>query len=266
MPIDLGVPLGGQYAWAQGANASGQIVGASQIPGPRIDEPYRATLWSWNGSSYQATDLGTMVGTFSAALGINATGRIAGYSRLPGDSTNYPVYWSWNGSSYSISALSVLQGEANGINDAGQIVGTLVEFDRNSPSSMPIVRGVIWNWNGSGYDPTYLGQVGTEPALTYAYDINSFGQVVGVSAGRAFSYVDGATFDLNEFTVGADGWVLGEALGINDFGQIVGYASPMDGTNDHHAFLLTPIPEPAESAALMGGLILALLIYLKLRV
>jgi len=252
IPIDLGVPLGGKYAWAQSVNSSGQIVGGSQIPGPNVDEPYRAVLWTWNGAGYSATDLGTLGGTFSAANGINSSGLIAGYSRLPGEHVNRPVYWVWNGSTYIISALSQGQGEANNINDAGQVVGTLIEYDSDPSVLHPVARGVVWNWTGTTYEPTYLGQLGTDGTWTYAYDINSSGQVVGDSAGHAFSYLNGTMFDLNLYAIGADGWILRQALGINDDGQIVGYAYPSDGSNVAHAYLLTPIPEPAQVAGIIG--------------
>ena len=43
-------------------------------------------------------------------------------------------------------------------------------------------------------------------------------------------------------------WYLTQAKGINDSGQII--ADSYGG----HAFLLTPVPEPATSALLLAGL------------
>ena len=57
-----------------------------------------------------------------------------------------------------------------------------------------------------------------------------------------------AITDLNTafFSIGS-GWVLTEATGINDLGQIVGYASNGSASK---AFLLTPInPVPLPTAA-----------------
>jgi probable HAF family extracellular repeat protein len=77
-----------------------------------------------------------------------------------------------------------------------------------------------------------------------AFGINDLGEVVGwsTSVNRSGYYVQhafihsGATFqDLNTLIPPGSGWVLSDATGINDSGQIV-----CDGYNtggEHHAFL-----------------------------
>jgi probable HAF family extracellular repeat protein len=52
-----------------------------------------------------------------------------------------------------------------------------------------------------------------------------------------------AMFDLNNMIVTNAGWTLSEAKAISDNGQIVGLA--ISTTGAQHAFLLTPVPEPA---------------------
>ena len=62
---------------------------------------------------------------------------------------------------------------------------------------------------------------------------------------------------MNSLIDPSSGWILADATAINDSGQIVG-----NGTNpagQTHAFLLTPIPEPASLALLaLGGAIVLL--------
>jgi hypothetical protein len=56
--------------------------------------------------------------------------------------------------------------------------------------------------------------------------------------------------DLNDLIASGSGWTLGDAVGINDAGQIVG--NGMIGGNSH-AYLLTPIPEPSTLILLCIG-------------
>jgi probable HAF family extracellular repeat protein len=77
--------------------------------------------------------------------------------------------------------------------------------------------------------------------------INNSGVVVGqadvlingVTQEHAFIYTGGKMQDLNNLISANSGWMLTEATGINDTGQIVCNAyNPSNG--QHHAFLLTP--------------------------
>jgi probable HAF family extracellular repeat protein len=80
---------------------------------------------------------------------------------------------------------------------------------------------------------------------SWAYDINSRGQVVGYSTTasdpnlRAVLWSNGTAHDLNEFRGDFDRLYL--ATGINDRGQIVGYGVVDD---EYHAFRLDPAPVP----------------------
>jgi hypothetical protein len=61
----------------------------------------------------------------------------------------------------------------------------------------------------------------------------------------------GAISDLNDLVPDDSGWTITRATAINDLGQIVGYGM-IDG--NEHAFLLTPVPEPATLSLLaLGG-------------
>ncbi len=72
-------------------------------------------------------------------------------------------------------------------------------------------------------------------------------------ARHAFLYGDGVLVDLNSLLPPGSGWVLGQATGINDSGQIVGEGIINGQT---HGFLLSPsaqpsVPEPGTLALLV---------------
>jgi uncharacterized membrane protein len=89
--------------------------------------------------------------------------------------------------------------------------------------------------------------LGTLPGFTasIAKDINAAGQVVGAvtvpetSSHGFFADATGPLQHLNDLIPAGSGWVLFEADGINERGQIVGYGS-FNG-NPVSTFLLTPV-------------------------
>ncbi len=120
------------------------------------------------------------------------------------------------------------------------------------------------------YSVTDLGTLGG--SSSYAYGINSSGQVVGwtdigdISDGNrvehAFLYSGLTMTDLNSLIDPSSGWELDSAQAINDAGQIVGYG--INGLGQEHAFLLTPTPEPS-TLVLLGVAAIGLLGYAQRR-
>jgi probable HAF family extracellular repeat protein len=116
--------------------------------------------------------------------------------------------------------------------------------------------------------------LGTLGGSSYAYGINDSGEVVGYSyltdgAQDAFLYYDGSMLDLNSLLPANSGWVLEEALGINNAGQITGMGL-YDGQET--AFLMTDpgdvaaVPEPSTSLVIEAGIgFMALLVALRRR-
>jgi probable HAF family extracellular repeat protein len=102
------------------------------------------------------------------------------------------------------------------------------------------------------YDTSGLHDLGVLPGFDRSIGraLNDLGEVVGHvgpinGTERAFLYNNGAMTDLNTLLdpVSGAGWVLQDALGINDSGQIVGYG---ERNGQMRAFLLTSVPEPSS--------------------
>ncbi len=95
---------------------------------------------------------------------------------------------------------------------------------------MTFVWGLVGASPASAASTTYaiqdLGNLGA-PGILEVNDINDSGQVVGNStiapgATHAFLYSDGQMQDLNTLIPADSGWILTDAMKINNSGQIVG--------------------------------------------
>jgi probable HAF family extracellular repeat protein len=129
-------------------------------------------------------------------------------------------------SAYTLTDLGSFgggSGQANGINESGQVVGYATTAD---------ARGHAFLWDGGVL--TDLGTLGGRGSVANA--VNQEGQVVGFSDTgtvpvRAFLWQDGVLTDL------APGSRYSVAYGINDAGQVVGFAEPPPGSGPGGAFL-----------------------------
>jgi len=155
---------------------------------------------------YTATDLGP---NFSARA-INNSGQIAGATFFP--------------ATYSAGAVTVLEstypGAPTAINNSGQVVGWVIQV------------GLVTAFTYGSGTVAYLGP------FTYPFAMNNSGIVVGgkypyynAPAMQPFSYSGGYFSLLN-----IPGVTYGEATGVNDAGQIVGWSSTANGQT-LHAFL-----------------------------
>jgi probable HAF family extracellular repeat protein len=130
---------------------------------------------------------------------------------------------------------------AYGISNINQVVGA---FGATSLShAFLYANGVV----------TDLGTLGG--SKSEALGVNDSGVAVGDSQfaanntnTHAFVYMTGTMYDLNNLIPANSGWVLTNATGINDVGEIVGYGTNPSGQAD--SFLLTPTPEPGSLALL----------------
>jgi formylglycine-generating enzyme len=223
--------------WANGINASGQVAIGASTAVPGWSDGYGHSF-IYNSSNATWTNLGTLPGGMnSEALAINNVGQVVGDADIDGNRTFVPMIYC-NGTMVrvdslpgrSVSTASIADCYACDINDNSQIVG------------VSALGGFLYS-NGT---TTYLGTLAGRNE--YPWAINSSGTVVGIAGapfgpGRAFVYSHGTATDLNSLIDPRLGFMIGGALDINDSGWIVGYGTNASGQD--HAFLLTPIPEPA---------------------
>jgi probable HAF family extracellular repeat protein len=145
------------HARAIAINDAGSIVGVSVTP----TYANHAVLWD---PSLVIRDLGTLGGTNSIAIDINAAGVVIGTSQTGGDAATHAFAWS---SGTGMQDLNATTGaditDVVEINDAGQIVGTFrtgagdVHAFRYTPGSGLLDLGTL---GGSSSTPTGLNDRG----------------------------------------------------------------------------------------------------------
>lgn len=163
----------------------------------------------------------------------------------------------WSGASAAIYAegawtlIPGMNGVALGINERCDIVG--YDLSQGKQRATVLASGT-------------LTDIPLLPGATWslAHDINDAGVAVGfagadnplggpdLSTTHAFVFdLSTGAEDLNDLIAPGSGWtLLRQARGINNDGQISGTGF-FDG--HEHAFVLTPVPEPATWAMLLAG-------------
>jgi probable HAF family extracellular repeat protein len=275
---DLGTLSGGTVSGAIGINASGSVVGYSNVKGQSPTD-FIAVQWSSTGAIKK---LGTLSGgSSSAAFQINSAGEVAGDSFLSSGIVN-ATKWT-NDKIRNLGKLpNAIFTAGLAINDNGLIVGESV-FSYGPPFTSH-----AFLWNGSTMKDLGVLSGGVS---SMANAINSLGVVVGQSDGtrtdghwhavkwdtsgniKDLGVLNGGTYsvafgvndanvvvgygnistnaphamiwtpshgmrDLNSLIPASTGWTLINANAINNVGQITGYGSH-NGHN--HAFVLTPV-------------------------
>ena len=257
-PRDLGT-LGGSSSSAAAINAGGQVVGTSTtatgIQRGFISDAQAGKLHDL-GSLYEGSATAT-----TTASAINAAGQVTGVSRAtaPFDGTDRAFITGPNGA--AMRPVSVAGEGPNtpswglAINASGQTAGQTMPVDAYH-------RAFFAEADGSGR-PLQLPvePEGPGPALalnSWASGLNASGQAVG--------YYFTASVESGLFVTGPDGSdpmplhresftgltgplpAFSDAAAINDAGQFIASAS------NGHAYLISPVPEPAVVLMMVCGL------------
>jgi probable HAF family extracellular repeat protein len=172
------------------------------------------------GPIYTLADLGTLGGSSTMATGINDFGQTVGTA-----TTMFGYLHAFSSLGSGLTDLTVNssaeQGQASGINNAGQIAGTQYFGGQ--------AYATVWN---DGVANT-IGAAGS-----YAVAINNAGEVAGMlvnnGQGNAFVTRNGTVIDLGTFA--GSSWSA--AYGLNDQGQAAGYG--MNANGSFRAFIWTP--------------------------
>ena len=247
---------------ARGVNGA-QVVGHTQpvrLHPSLQEQPSVAVFWDHFAPSPQP--LATLGFPGSKAAAINHKGEIVG--RVAIDGANF-VGCLWTSSKDSPQLLAPPQNGSNSqqsyaraINNAGQAVGVYGN-DVGDDVSQPSKARYACLWRTDGPVPLVAREaedLWTEsiPPLSYAYGLNDGGDIVGAyspdltdpATTVAFIYNKrwgGVPINLNDLIDPSFLWVLIEARGINNKGEIVAEGNLKTNSKGppHHAFLLSPI-------------------------
>jgi probable HAF family extracellular repeat protein len=245
---DLGT-LGGTFSTANGINNRGLVTGFSSPPS---DSVVHVFLWRRS----VMTDLGTLGGPNSFTPDqnhlVSEKGAVVGFADTStpdpngedacGDGNNLiclPFVWQ-KGVMTALPLLGGNNGQANGINNRGQIVGV---SETPNPDSCSIfflqVEAAIWE-NGQVQElPPFPGDPDGN-----ALAINDNGEAVGVTGcvtGNTHAVLwpngpNGGVIDLGNLGGRGGGTTGNIAFDINNQGQVVGQSN-LPGDTTHHAFL-----------------------------
>jgi probable HAF family extracellular repeat protein len=232
--IDVGMLPGCNFAEAYAINESSQIVGQSSDV---VNGPLGAFLW--DSGKQQSLDL--PVGPNSIANDINDDAQIVGWMGSSPNPPNYSEAFLWeNGKAIPLGIPKPGTGsEAKAISNNGYVCGI---YAYPNPEGGPVIRRPF-RWKDGvmtelGILPGYLRSL--------ALDVNNDGTVVGYCSNNlpthAFVWRNGVMTDLNDLIPAELELTLGQAIAINDNGQIL--CAAMDKLSSEVAVLLSPIPSP----------------------
>ena len=194
---------GQQWSNAYAINAGGDVAGFTMT---NLNSNAAAgVIWKSDGT----TTLLQSIGRFDTAMGLNSAGYAVGYADLT--ETNEAILWSPDGSAVVLQDVGGEgQSVANGINDAGEIVGFSGTADGHD-------EAVVWGLDGHGrvLSPTPEG---------YATAVNASGDIAGVSLNSAPYGYGAAIWGANgTLTLLTDPGTAGSgAKGLNNNGDAVG--------------------------------------------
>lgn len=190
-----------------------------------------AFIWT---SSTGMTDIGTLGGDSSTALGINDSGQVCGYSYLAGNTTYHAFIWTAATGMVDIGTANGLPTNAWAINSAGDLAG-------DNGTTLPF----YWSPEG-GY--VLIGQ---PPGYNFAFGINDLSEVTGqfyVRNRGVQAFFWSPTRKVQTIGDLSGGLSVGNA--INNLHHITGTANVSDGA--YVAFLVRKLGQMRQIARING--------------
>jgi probable HAF family extracellular repeat protein len=223
--VNLGT-LGGIESFGSSINDHGQVTGSSNTGTATVNGPQHAFLYTPGAGM---VDLGALGGYFSAGVAINNAGQVTGSWRAADPTEVFDPEGGASTDGIQVNAFVYTSG-------AGMVdIGTLRDGD---------ATGFGIDSAGNVVGDVFYQEAGARPYPNFAI---------------AFYYSpETGMLDLQSQLVAADraNWTLNGARAINDRGQIVAFGYPTTDFDSAavRALLLTPVPEPQQTALLLIGL------------
>ena len=238
--VDLGT-FGGGNSFASDINDYGQIAGASHDAARQ----QWAAVWTRSSGAWIIENLGTVTGTCCAhANGINngtagnpAAVAVVGSSTVA-SGASYAALWTRSTGGWTVQTLGALASDVSStaydVNDAGTVVG---QSRRDNVISSPTSAFVWTAAAGMSRLPSLGG------TTTSAYAINNEGQIAGSSTdasgtGHAVRWRFSSGWTIED--LGTLGGCCSDGLGINTFGDVVGFSNVGSRSGTQKAFLARP--------------------------
>lgn len=197
--------LGGSSSYGVAINNVGQVVGSSHKSTPGT----HAFLWDPTSGMMDLGSLDPLTNDYSEATAINDNSQVAGVSTVPsGD--RHAFLWDADSGMRDVGVLgfdlAYLQGNYAKIflNNAGQLAFSTV-------TDQDTIHACIWEPDTGLLDLGALNQTNS-----YAVDMNSSGQVVGVCTPGSVGFIWDAENGLRQIGSGI------EIYALNDAGQVIG--------------------------------------------
>lgn len=260
-------------SWDSAINNAGQVAGVQMMgfPTPQQFNGPNTGFHAFLYSGGTSTDLGTLGGTISYSTGINQQGDVSGYSTTAGDAITHATLYT-GGSLRDLGTLGGNRSQANAVNDCRQVVGYSTTAGEAATDAFVYRGGALIDLGvGQANAINDSGQIaGADPSGAFltgsggsartrigggaAVALNNPGQAL-VNDGGGFLWDGALLLDVNAIIDPADPLkpqvTLTGVVAINNVGQIVASGTTTADVGGDQ-FLLSPPPVGQQLATLLS--------------